>query len=48
MLDLSDTKVTDAGLANLTGLVGLQLLGLSDAQVTDAGLAHLQTLARVD
>jgi hypothetical protein len=43
-LDLSYTKVTDAGLAHLKGLTGLQYLDLSCTQVTDAGLAHLKGL----
>ena len=44
VLDLSDTSVSDAGLAHLSGLTGLQRLYLSDTGVTDAGLAHLTGL----
>src|SRR5215469_1671698 len=36
---LDHTQVTDAGLAHLQGLTGLQSLGLTNTQVTDAGLA---------
>jgi hypothetical protein len=41
-LGLSETKVTDTGLMELTGLKGLELLCLP-GQVTDAGIATLQT-----
>ena len=44
-LNLSGTQVTDAGLAHLKGLAGLQWLSLRGTQVTDAGLAHLKGLA---
>lgn len=37
-------QITDAGLAQLQGLAGLERLWLSGTQVTDAGLAHLQGL----
>jgi hypothetical protein len=38
-------RVTDAGLARLQGLTGLQQLDLTSCrQVTDAGLAHLKGL----
>ena len=37
-VNFNDTKVTDAGLKELAGLKGLQLLYLSSTQVTDAGL----------
>jgi Leucine-rich repeat (LRR) protein len=43
-VDLTGTQVTDAGLAHLQGLTGLQGLWLINTQVTDAGLAHLQGL----
>jgi hypothetical protein len=38
------SSTTDAGLANLEELKGLQLLFLEDTQITDAGLAHLHGL----
>jgi Leucine-rich repeat (LRR) protein len=38
------TQITDAGLAHLRGLRGLQVLSLGSSQVTDAGLAHLRAL----
>ena len=41
---LSDTEITDSGLANVQGLTGLLGLSLDNTQVTDAGLAHLQGL----
>jgi uncharacterized protein YjbI with pentapeptide repeats len=43
-LDLSYTKVTDAGLDHLKGMVNLEKLYLRDIQVTDAGLERLQGL----
>ncbi len=36
-LDLSNTQVTDAGLATLVGLKGLEELYLGNTRVTDAG-----------
>jgi Leucine-rich repeat (LRR) protein len=41
-LDLTSTKVTDAGLVHLKGLTNLRHLVLEDTQVTDAGLAAMQ------
>jgi hypothetical protein len=41
-LDLSGTRVTDAGLKELAGLKGLQTLHLGGTRVTDAGLRELQ------
>lgn len=46
-VDLANTQVTDAGLAYLQGLTGLQALWLNNTHVTDAGLAHLQGLSRL-
>jgi len=46
-LDLSLQPITDADLAGLKGLAGLQILGLGGTQVTDAGLAHLKGLGRL-
>lgn len=40
-LDLSDTQVTDAGLAQLKGLTSLEHLYLVNTLVSDAGLEHL-------
>lgn len=42
--DLRNTRVTDAGLAHMKGLKGLQSLDLYGSQATDAGLAGLQGL----
>jgi hypothetical protein len=41
-LDLSDTKVTDAGLGELAALKQLQWLELSETITTDTGLKELQ------
>jgi hypothetical protein len=41
-VDLSNTKVTDAGLVHLQGLTKLQELYLSKTNVTDAGVKKLQ------
>ena len=41
-VDLSRTEVTDAGLAHLKGMTGLEGLGLRGTQVTDAGVEKLQ------
>ncbi len=43
-LSLSNTQVTDAGLAYLAGLNDLQSLMLDGTQVTDAGLAHVKRM----
>ena len=43
-LDLSETSISDDGLANITHLRDLQELGLSDSRVTNAGMRHLQGL----
>lgn len=43
-LDLSDTKVTDAGLEHLKELAALQNLNLRNTDITDAGLEHLKSL----
>ena len=44
VLDLGNSKITDAGLQNLKGLTQLHVLKLNGSQVTDAGLEHLQGL----
>ncbi|MCY2995297.1 MAG: hypothetical protein NTY19_46660 [Planctomycetota bacterium] len=46
-LDLSSTKVTDAGLIHLEGLTQLQTLNLGSTSITDAGLAHLKGLTKL-
>ena len=46
-LDLTGTKVTDAGLVHLKGLANLEALMLTHTQVTDAGLVHLEGLANL-
>jgi len=43
-LQLSGTRVNNAGLAHLKGLTGLRVLWLYDTQVSDMGLVHLQGL----
>ena len=46
-VDLSTSKVTDAGLEHLKGLSHLRQLYLYDTQVTDAGLKHLRGLSQL-
>ena len=41
-LNLSRSKITDAGLVHLKGLTGLQTLDLGGTEVTDAGFADLK------
>lgn len=43
-LQLSSTRVNNAGLVHLSKLTGLRVLWLYDTPVSDAGLAHLHTL----
>ena len=45
-LNLSDTQVTDAGLAYLQGLTRLKRLALGP-KITDAGLAHVRGLTQL-
>lgn len=47
LVDLRDTKVTDAGLEHLSGLSHLQTLALVNTDVTDAGLGHLTELSNL-
>jgi DNA-binding beta-propeller fold protein YncE len=47
-LDLENVPLTDAGLAQLAGLINLQKLLLSHTRITDAGLAHLRGLANLE
>jgi hypothetical protein len=46
-VDLSDSKVTNAGLAHLKTLRDLEELDLARTDVTDAGLKHLQGLVKL-
>jgi Leucine rich repeat len=46
-LDLSQTKIADAGLANLAGCVKLETLRLNDSSISDAGLPHLEGLVNL-
>jgi len=47
-LRIEQSRISDAGLANLEGLRDLVSLSLSyDAKVTDAGLAHLRGLTKI-
>ena len=43
-LNLEDTSITDAGLAQLKALTKLTRLNISGTEVTDAGLAHLKAV----
>jgi mono/diheme cytochrome c family protein len=47
-LDLSETRVTDAGLAVVSRLPNLTRLHLNRTAITDAGLAQLATLPRLE
>ncbi|HVT30239.1 MAG TPA: c-type cytochrome domain-containing protein, partial [Lacipirellulaceae bacterium] len=47
MLNLADSKPSDAGLAALEGLKNLGTLHLEHSSVTDAGLAHLAKLSNL-
>ena len=47
-LDLSETKVTDRGLAYLSTLIHLEKLFLDETKVTDAGLQYLKPLVNLD
>jgi hypothetical protein len=47
MLELVDTNMTDAGLAQLAGLKHLEFLSLSGTDITDAGLEHLKGLTKL-
>ena len=43
-LQLSGTRVNNAGLVHISGLTDLRVLWLYDTQVSDVGLVHLQGL----
>lgn len=47
-LSLANTKVTDAGLANVVGMTNLKRLSLEKTAITDAGLIHLKDLASLE
>ena len=46
-LSLTNTKVTDAGLAHLKGLKNLGFLAIGYTKVTDAGLVHLEGMTEL-
>ena len=46
-LDLSGTKVMDAGVEHLEGMVNLQMLDLMWTRVTNVGLIHLKGLVKL-
>ncbi len=43
-----NVKITDAELANLTGLTNLERLRLATTQITDAGLVNLKGLTKLE
>lgn len=47
-LNLSRSKVTDAGLATVAGMKNLKRLNLANTAVTDAGIDHLAGLAALE
>lgn len=47
-IDLARTKVTDKGLAHLSGMKSLSRLHLENTPVTDAGLDHLKGLSNLE
>lgn len=47
-LDLARTKVTDAGLAKIAAMKGLQELHLENTAISDAGLDHLKALSSLE
>jgi YHS domain-containing protein/uncharacterized membrane protein/mono/diheme cytochrome c family protein len=47
-LDLGGTKITDAGLAQVAGMVNLDRLHLERTAVTDAGLSQLKHLTQLE
>jgi hypothetical protein len=48
VLDLGGTKITDAGMQHLKGLVSLERLYLDHTKITDQGLPHLQGLKNLE
>ena len=47
-LQISGSRITDAGLVHLKDLIKLSHLNLSDTQITDAGLLHLKGLTKLE
>jgi hypothetical protein len=47
VLNLAGTRITDAGLAHLSGLLFLSQLDLSETAITGAGLMHLRKMGFV-
>jgi hypothetical protein len=48
MVSVQRSSLTDAGLAHVAGLVGIQELDLYGTKITDAGLAHLAGMPRLE
>jgi hypothetical protein len=48
VLNLSDSNVTDADLAEVARLKGLEVLALKNTKITGAGLAHLKGMAKLN
>ena len=48
LVSLMDTKITDAGMANLQGLTNVEELFLAGTRITDAGLVHLEDLTNLE
>jgi hypothetical protein len=46
-LDLTNTRITGAGLEHLKGLTNLRVLGLWKTRVDDAGLKHIKGLTKM-
>jgi hypothetical protein len=46
-LELSHARISDAGLAHLQGMAGLERLGLSHTRISDAGLLHLKGMTNL-
>jgi hypothetical protein len=46
-VDLSRSRITDAGLGHLKGLTNLEQLNLNDSRITDAALVHLKGLTHL-
>jgi hypothetical protein len=47
LLDLTDSGITDAGLAHLKNLPKLEWLRLDGTEVTDAGLEHIKGMPQL-
>ena len=46
-INISDTAITDAGLAQIEPLAGIMGLNLSGTKITDAGLEHLKYMGHL-